>query len=495
MTEYKTPGVYVQEINSLPKAISGVATAVPVFIGYTQATDSDLHEKGTRINSFLEYTNLFGVAPALELNFEVTHVETDENNIELGVELEAATGNFLVPKNNMFYAMQMFFANGGGACYIYSLGHSDDIASTPLTAPYTDALNELKKYDEPTLIVFPDAPSIFEADTSKYNTIVEAALGHCALMKDRFLIADVQNAHNDRADELTTSEIDTLVLNYRENIGLSPTDVRYGASYFPYLRSSLTFNWTEASIKITDHDVSKSDDAEATYTVVTEDISTSPDPATLESIKNTHKDVYFAIKNIVDSYRVIIPPSPAMAGIYADTDAKRGVWKAPANVGVKSVINPEIQISDDLNGRLNVHSSGKSINAIRTFTGRGNLVWGARTLDANDLNWRFVNVRREVLFIEESIKKALENYVFEPNTANTWVKVKTMISAFLTTIWKAGGLSGERAEDAFEVNIGINMTMTPIEVAEGKMIVEVKLVPPRPAEIIILRVAQKLQSS
>jgi phage tail sheath protein FI len=154
-----------------------------------------------------------------------------------------------------------------------------------------------------------------------------------------------------------------------------------------------------------------------------------------------------------------------------------------------------VKVTQDLNDGLNNDPTGKSVNPIREFTGKGPLVWGARTLDAGNLNWRFINVRREVIFIEESIKKALEHFVFQPNTANTWVKVKTMITAFLTSIWKSGGLAGAKAEDAFEVHIGVDITMTPIEIAQGIMNVELVLVPPRPAEVIVIKVSQKLQVS
>jgi uncharacterized protein len=122
-------------------------------------------------------------------------------------------------------------------------------------------------------------------------------------------------------------------------------------------------------------------------------------------------------------------------------------------------------------------------------------VWGARTLAGNDLEWRYVPVRRLFIMIEESIKKATEFVVFEPNDANTWVRVKGMINNFLTEMWKNGALAGAKPEHAFFVNCGLGETMTSIDILEGKLIVEIGLAAVRPAEFIILRFSHKLQES
>jgi phage tail sheath protein FI len=205
---------------------------------------------------------------------------------------------------------------------------------------------------------------------------------------------------------------------------------------------------------------------------------------------------YFGIKELLDNRKMTLYPSATMAGIYAAVDNDRGVWKAPANVGVANIVGPSIPVTEAEQGLLNVDaSSGKSINAIRSFTGRGTLVWGARTLDGNSNEWRYVPVRRLFIFAEESIKKATEFVVFEPNDQNTWIRMKSMITSFLTGLWTDGALAGAKPEQAFFVQVGLGETMTPQDILEGRMIVVVGMAAVRPAEFIILRFMHKLQES
>ena len=192
----------------------------------------------------------------------------------------------------------------------------------------------------------------------------------------------------------------------------------------------------------------------------------------------------------------LLPPSGAIAGVYAKTDNERGVWKAPANISLNAVISPAVKISHEQQAEYNVDvNAGKSINIIRAFTGKGTLVWGARTLAGNDNEWRYVNVRRFFNFVEESVKKATEQFVFEPNDANTWVKVQGMIENFLTTLWRQGALQGVKPEHAFYVAVGLGKTMTALDILEGRLIVEIGMAAVRPAEFIILRFSHKMVKS
>jgi phage tail sheath protein FI len=203
---------------------------------------------------------------------------------------------------------------------------------------------------------------------------------------------------------------------------------------------------------------------------------------------------YNAIQASYQSSARIQPSQGAVAGVYSATDNSAGVWKAPANVALNGVIGPSVMLSNSQQDDLNINAdTGKSINALRTFSGRGTLVWGARTLDGNDNEWRYVSVRRFFIFAEESIAKASAPFVFEPNDGNTWVRVKAMITNFLINQWKAGALFGDSAEDAFFVKVGLNQTMTQQDIFEGKMIVEVGLAAVRPAEFIILKFMHQMQ--
>ena len=190
------------------------------------------------------------------------------------------------------------------------------------------------------------------------------------------------------------------------------------------------------------------------------------------------------------------PPSGAIAGVYASVDRDRGVWKAPANVSLNSVITPAEKISSEQQGEYNVDvNAGKSINIIRTFLGKGVLVWGARTLAGNDNEWRYISVRRFFNFVEESTKKATEQFVFEPNDANTWVRLQAMIENFLTVLWRQGALQGIKPEHAFYVAVGLGKTMTPLDILEGRLIIEIGMAAVRPAEFIILRFSHKMAES
>jgi phage tail sheath protein FI len=169
------------------------------------------------------------------------------------------------------------------------------------------------------------------------------------------------------------------------------------------------------------------------------------------------------------------------------------VWKAPANVSLNSVLAPNNIFTQSQLADLNIDTTaGKSINAIRSFTGKGVLVWGARTLAGNDNEWRYINVRRFYNMVEESVKKACEQFVFEPNDANTWVRVQAMIENFLSLQWRDGALQGATQEQAFRVAVGLGKTMNADDILNGRMIVQIAMAPVRPAEFIILRFEQKM---
>jgi hypothetical protein len=216
---------------------------------------------------------------------------------------------------------------------------------------------------------------------------------------------------------------------------------------------------------------------------------------TLASIRNSETAFYNNVRALLELQRVTLPPSAAMAGIYARVDRERGVWKAPANVGVLAVLGPVSKITDAEQDNLNIDSTaGKSINAIRSFTGKGTLVWGARTLAGNDNEWRYVPVRRLFIMIEESARKATAFAVFEPNDAGTWLKVRAMIESYLYGLWERGALAGAKPEAAYFVRVGLGSTMTAQDVLNGYLIVEIGIAAVRPAEFIVLRFSHKLQT-
>jgi phage tail sheath protein FI len=206
--------------------------------------------------------------------------------------------------------------------------------------------------------------------------------------------------------------------------------------------------------------------------------------------------VYSAIVDAINKQGVVLPPSGAVAGIYAAVDENRGVWKAPANVSLTAIKGPAVSITSEDQESLNIDTeAGKSVNAIRAFTGKGTLIWGARTLAGNDNEWRYISVRRFFNMVEESVKKASAVFVFEPNDANTWVKVKAMIDNFLTNQWKAGALAGPTPDKAFFVKVGLGETMTAQDILNGYMNIEIGMAAVRPAEFIVLKFSHKMQEA
>jgi phage tail sheath protein FI len=190
---------------------------------------------------------------------------------------------------------------------------------------------------------------------------------------------------------------------------------------------------------------------------------------------------------------MLLPASSAMVGVYALVDNARGVWKAPANINIANAIDLEEKISDYDQQDLNVDQlNGLSINVIRSLPRGAALVWGARTLAGNDNEWRYISVRRLFIMIEQSIRNASEQFVFEPNDENTWVRIKAMIEIYLTELWKAGALMGTSTKQAYYVHIGLGQTMTEADIWAGKLIIEIGIAAVRPAEFIILRFIQKM---
>ncbi len=187
---------------------------------------------------------------------------------------------------------------------------------------------------------------------------------------------------------------------------------------------------------------------------------------------------------------LIVPPSGAIAGTYTRIDRTNGIWYAPANVNLKGVLGPALRLNNVDQSELNVHYTGKSINVLRGFRGKGTMIFGARTLAGNDLEWRYISVRRLFINIEETLKKAIEPYLFETNDRNTWVKIKSLAYNYLTLQWRSGALKGETSEQAFYIKVGLGETMSSQDVLEGRMIVEIGLAAVRPAEFIVLTITQ-----
>ena len=500
-TTLMTPGVYIEEKNAFPGSAVAVATAVPVFIGYTEKairSGKSLVGKPTKISSFAEYVELFGggytqqfkVAPAATPGPDTFVV----NGKDYAVEANA---------NNTLYfysAIRLFYLNGGADCYIYSVGTYGAIApGAGLTIDASDILGDptknkasvfevLEKEYEPTLVVIPDIIALGKA---AYDVYVQVLL-HCQKTQSRFGIFDVVQD----STKTTAEDID----DFRNGIGT--TALNYGAAYYPWLKSSIVqpsevdFTNLDASVDLTA--LLPEPDAQKVVAnlkaLKPEDVAASK--TNIQQSLKASSPTYVAVLEEIRAKLNLLPPSAAMAGIYTLTDNTRGVWKAPANVSVAMVNAPSVNISGEQQQSLNVDvMAGKSVNVIRPFPGIGTLVWGGRTLDGNSQDWRYINVRRTLIMIEQSLKLATRAYVFEPNDAGTWVTVSSMINNFLFNLWKEGALAGAAPEQAYNVQIGLGATMTPNDILDGIMRISVKVAIVRPAEFIVITFQQQQQQS
>jgi uncharacterized protein len=667
VVQYKTPGVYIEELDAFPPSIVGVETAVPVFIGYTETAEKNgrsAYLQPIRIASMADYKAVFGDAfephftltdPAAETalakakadektaaknlqdakdalpnatdktaaqtliddkqklyNAAQTSTRTAENDVKterLGpADVALGERRFTLDygkiRHYLYNALRLFYANGGGSCYIVSVG---EYLKEIELKPFQDGLAAVQDLVGPTMLVIPEAVLLSKVD---YGTLVADMLKQCLAKQDRVAILDIW-----APPDFSTKNLDDVVKEFRGALGGVPSAaLKYGMAYAPFLRTSIVdpseldyTNFSElkdgtpgplawallaeanrlypdekkdqkkpelmdksadtkqegaetkgaetkgaetkgaetkpegAETKGAETKGAETKGAETKQSTATGTQVTKPPPAWLASVpkeltlttkareigtsyltamaeveqankdKTLTRDEYWAqVKKINEGltaqvpalkeiYKAmaaklgLLPPSAAMAGIYTQNDTLRGVWNAPANVGLSAVIAPMLSFSNKMQENLNMPTDGLAINAIREFVGRGTLVWGARTLDGNSNDWRYIQVRRALIYIEQSVELALNKFVFEPNVGRTWVTVASMVGGFLRGVWQAGGLMGATPNEAFSVQCGLGSTMTAQDVLEGRMIVQIKLQMVRPAEFIVLTFQQQMQ--
>ncbi|MGN7863226.1 phage tail sheath family protein [Chryseobacterium sp. 22458] len=569
MSNPTTPGVSVEEIATLPHSVALIETAVPVFIGYTELVPAG-NNKPLKINSLLDYELLFGNAK--KENIQLKDVEGK------GTTLVAPQAKFL-----MYYSLQMYFANGGGPCYIFSVGQYPSTGEVLLSS-LKQGLGILEAIKEPILIILPDAVSL--ANESDFYEIYNEVIGKLGIeSKNRFALLDTYYGNS------TTLSAD---LNTIDTFGKKVNLTSHAAAYFPHLKTVLNYAFDENTaivhtglqesgqnsavfyaretaaldelkrlaseeISIRSANAYVLADLLSQAVAIAEEIHETADPGTgkdaltaaiveaevvldaiyegiiddfinpddlnedepvfsgefealktailgvkdekgsangitLKNLESSNSALYNHIKQEIQSLRMALPPSSAMAGVYGRVDSTRGVWKAPANVSLNYVMAPTEKISDQEQSAMHAHISGKSINAIRTFTGKGTLVWGARTVDGQDQKdekdntWKYIQVRRYYDMLRQSVNDALAKFIKRPNTEHTWLRAKNTIENFLHQQWMDGALAGNKPKEAYEVIInGIKDTHT--------METTIRIALVRPAEFIVLKFSHKLQKA
>jgi uncharacterized protein len=328
-------------------------------------------------------------------------------------------------------AVYGFFLNGGSLCYVVNVG-KNEAGPNPIIGDARErrGLDVLKAVDDVAMVAAPG-----------YTDAVSwgALLDHCENMKDRVAILDAPKDVPNVDDLLKVSTGKTQKAKAGEPVaeadGKKPrqSDRGYGAFYFPWI-----------------------------------EVADAWDPRKTISV----------------------PPSGHIAGIYARTDATRGVHKAPANETVRGALDVVYRVTHQDQEKLNP----EGVNCIRFFSNEGIRVWGARTLAAGASEWRYVNVRRLFNMIEESIAKSTRWVVFEPNDIALWKSIRRDVTAFLKLIWRQGALAGATPEEAFFVKCD-EETNPQEEIDAGRVIILIGIAPVKPAEFVIFRIGQSVAGS
>jgi phage tail sheath protein FI len=545
-----TPGVYLTEFDAFPPSVVAVQTAVPAFIGYTEKATiggKSVFMKPIALTSLADFEAIFGTGfkPVYDI-VEVYPVQSPGQSTTINWDFQVGSSYYELDQIgtsqfNLYYSMRFFFNNGGSNCYVVSVGDYTGLGSSPggVSVQENDLLNGLKAIHDqvgPTMLVIPDAvllPPTDPADPTKsgaFQNVAQAMLAQCGELQDRVAILDVYGSQTINQNNVGQA-LDTLISNFQNQ--LVSSFLNYGMAYFPFLNTSVvqtndvnyTYfnpnpdpNVTTSPVggsmlqylleQVADVTYPPNSVARQTVQEYIDDISTTTevpgnpdDPTRNQAILALNQNLSNALppyqqwQNVILQKMNILPPSGGMAGVFTLSDLTRGVWNAPANMSMASVISCTVKLNDGQQGPLNMPLNGKAVDVIRDFVGRGSVVWGARTLDGNSNDWRYIQVRRTIVYIEQSVKNALNPFVFAANDGQTWVAVTSMISNFLQGVWSQGGLMGDKASDAFTVQCGLGSTMTAQDILNGYMIVQVTLQMIRPAEFIELTFKQQMQGA
>ena len=509
MPEYLAPGVYLEEIEIGAKPIEGVSTSTAGFLGPTERGPTN----PTFITNFGDFQNKFG-----------GFVE----------------GSYLA------YGVAGFFSNGGQRCFIGRIiGKGTQTSSGILTGSVEDEAKDIMQITavgpgkwgnnvavmvEPATLYKEGKNQLFKLTLKYWKNMVEAE-GENPSDEDRVMAQennppDVIEVYDNLSPIETSSDFyekkinDISKLIKVEMIGegapgqqmtclekgtqgndINSADYKGIETAPPGQRTGLVAFEEVNEINIvcvpdeglsnlkglTDYIVEHCEKMKDRFAILQANQSAG-DVAKLEPPNDSkYAAFYYPWINVIDpvtNNKKLVPAGGQIAGIYARSDTERGVHKAPANEVVRGAQELQFNLTKAEQDILNP----KGVNCIRAFPGRGIRVWGARTTSSDPL-WKYLNVRRLFLFIEESIEQGTQWVVFEPNSEMLWARVKQSITQFLTTVWRGGALMGLTPGEAFFVKCD-RTTMTQDDIDNGRLIVMIGVAPVKPAEFVIFRIAQ-----
>jgi len=455
-------------------SIAPVETAIPAFIGYTErATDAgaDLGFQPRRIRSLAEFEAIFGgePRPVLELmpcpntaGADATAVGGKSHVVK--VRRGVAGGDFLLHR-----CLQHFYANGGGDCFIVSVG---DYRRDLEVARFKAGLDRLLDEEAPTLLVIPEAVCLPQPECVDLQ---QAMLLHCGSQtKSRFAILDVFDGDRPLADDASPESGKDPLGRFRSRIGDRFLD--HAAAYFPWLETTLVdeqvpllaaFADRPALLDLLRIDLGLSDEppaADAAGSVRDAWDACSAferlDPAASSEARMMLERRLVAISPLCAMLVRLarkqlnrLPPSAAMAGIYASTDATRGVWKSPSGIQIAAVSGTCGELAVSQVERLNHPADGRSVNALRSRPDGSVVVWGARTLAGRDPSLALIGVRRTLLLIERACRVYLRSLADAPDDEPTLQTVHQALSGFLHGVWQGGGLYGASETEAYAIDV------------------------------------------
>ena len=507
MPEYLAPGVYVEEISTGPRPIQGVSTSVAGFVGLAERGPDTRAEF---VSSWLAYQRWFGrwtpntsfLADAVQGFFDnggrrafVARV-TGDGGANLGVASALPVGNLVLTAvgrgtwGDRVYALLEPGTLQPNAEFRLTLVYF----ATPLAAAPVDPLvRDVRSMQDPAFVL-PDVVEAYDnlapAD-GKVNsaaTVVNAA--------SRLVQLSWQGAEAlPPLDPAAGTAAATFVPLAGGDDGATPP---VAATFSPGLERLAAIDEISLLVvpdevtypAVTDEVINQCERLKDRFAVVSA-VQAPPPVANLRPPRDTSYAAFYHpwidVFNPRLNRTTPVPPTGHVAGIIARTDIERGVHKAPANevvVGAKKLVTP---ITFDDQTLLNP----RGVNCIRDFTsdGRGIRLWGARTM-SSDPEWKYVNVRRLFLFLEESIDEGTQWVVFEPNAEELWAKVRRTIENFLVRVWRSGALMGTTQDEAFFVRCD-RSTMTQDDIDNGRLICLIGVAPVKPAEFVIFRISQK----
>lgn len=526
MPEYLAPGVYIEEIERGPQIITPVATSTAAFLGETERGRT----RPTLVTNWNEYVRHFGgvYAPDRYLPYAVrgffenggrrcyiarivnggTAASRTQDGITVRANGPGAVGNNIRVRIGPSTTLRRSTTPGQGGqalgfrLQVFFYGTNETIPNTnefPTTVeqnqpppmdrfPQQMPLLPHEDFDD-LVIDDPSSPNFWDKRL-RSSAFVNVQVAPDATLPTAVQVFELQQGENGPDPTLASFQGESANVDQRQGLAALELD--------PYRDVSIIYapsgpGVTDATIAAI---ISHCENNRFRFAVIDSDQNQADSGSASLQPRNRNDTSYAAfyypwifITDPRTNRRLKVPPGGYVCGIYARTDNTRGVYKAPANEPVRGALELEYDIDQRTQEVLNP----RGVNAIRRFADRGIRVWGARTLSSNPL-WRYVNVRRLLIFLEASIYNSTQWVVFEPNNQQLWARVRQTVILFLRTQWREGALLGRREEEAFSVAVGLGETMTDDDVNSGRLIIEVGVRPTYPAEFVIFRVFQITQS-